>query len=313
MKSCLYVLVGVMVSSLPSCNRRTVAGQVLDETGSPVGGATVISSWSVGRGFDVTHGPSDNFEEKTTTDKKGYFSARASTGHFGLKVGKPNFYETEKLVSNSEASDHLVISINRVLSPQAMVGKKTSIRLPVGLATLQYDFLVGDLLPPNGHGQVADLQIKWNRPSRFAVEENKLAFEARIIGEGNGLVAQRVKQGSYVPRSRLRSWHEAPKAGYVPSFTEADNVAGGFTGEYYGADVIYYVRIRSSSQGGPFYGKMLGRILYSPTQGYPSRPSSDKFEFTYVINPSGSPALEIDPKRVTAPSKGKFEAEPPVF
>jgi hypothetical protein len=183
-----------------------------------------------------------------------------------------------------------------------MVGKKAHLLVPVGSARLQYDFLVGDMLPPHGHGEVADLEIEWKRPPQNAMTSNQSAFRVHFIGEGNGIVVQRTSWDSYAPRSRLRSLYEAPARGYVPDFAEA-----------YSTSTIGYIRIRTGSQPGPMFGKMLEGIAYRPRRDTGDHPGSDNFEFIYVVNPSGSRNLEIDMEKIEVPNKGKFEDPPPEY
>jgi hypothetical protein len=169
--------------------------------------------------------------------------------------------------------------------------------------------LAGACLPPHGAGVVADLVIEWRVPDQTKGENPRDMITVRVPGEGNGVVTQRIKGGAGAVRSRLESWHEAPEGGYAATFAEADAQAAGFEGEYYGAEKIRYLKIRSGQTPWPLFGKMQGELLYIP------RPLSaeDEFKFRYVINPGSDRGMEIDMKQITVPGKQELEYAPGEF
>jgi len=284
---------------------RKISGQVVDETGQPVPGVRVTLkwSWSVGLGLD-TH-PSDNRVVELTSDADGRFSGKGGSYYTGLRAAKDGYYPSSLSIDEKMPTDSLRILLNKIRNPQPMVGKKARIRVPAGLSRLEYDLLVGDCLAPHGVGLVADLVIEWRKPDSAKGEFPRDVISVRFAGSGNGAITQRIKHDALF--SLLRSKHEAPEGGYAPTFAEADEKAGGFTGEYYGALKLYYLKIRSGLQPGPFFGKMSGDILYFPNSG------EDEFEFEYVINPSGDPGLEMDTQRITMPRRHELEYRPDEF
>ena len=306
MTGCLFAAIGVVAlvfalragcSQNPGPNR-IIAGVVVDETGNPVPGAAVELSWSTGSGFDF-HRASPQETEELTTDAEGRFRGRGGSHHCGVAVTKDGSYGTRLSVTAQMTADSLRIPLNRIRRPQPMVGKRVKLRLPVGSNRLQYDFMVGDCLPPLGQGVVADLEIEWTRPEVQHAEANRRAFTSRIIGEGNGLIPPPAKPAIEEPWSGLKSLHEAPLEGYEPS---AD-----FGNHFRGGNLVAYVKIRTGQPGGPLYGKLLDPLSYWNYEDY------DRFEFEYVINPSGDRGLEMDMKKLTVPSRRELEYAPKMF
>ncbi len=186
-----------------------------------------------------------------------------------------------------------------------MVGKRVWISVPIGSARLQYDLLVGDVLPPKWKGVVADLEIEWKRPEKGSGIRELVS--ARMVGDGNGVVAQRVNLDAGADRSPLVSNYAAPANGYEASHADAATAVGAEIGEGIPPHVLYYLKIRSSLPSGPLFGKMYGAIEYRAYE------ESDVIEFQYVINASSSRAVEMDMARITVPSKKAYERPPQQF
>jgi hypothetical protein len=290
-----------------SSSTRSISGQVVDETGQPVPDAEVKLTWSIARGFDPTKGPSDNYATTLTTDAKGQFSGQGGNPYCGLSAEKAGYYRSMLSISGTMPGNSLRILLNKIRRPQPMVGKQANISLAEGFSRLEYDLLAGDCLPPHGTGSVADLVIEWRRPDSAKWEHPRDVITVRFPGSGNGAITQRIKYGGVF--SALQSLHQAPETGYAANFAEADENAGGFEGEYHGAQKIRYFKIRSGMPPGPLFGKMLEDLRYIP------RPLSneDQFRFEYVINSSGDRGLEIDMKQIKVPSQHKLEYAPKQF
>ena len=212
---------------------------------------------------------------------------------------KEGYYPSLLSVDEKVATDSLLIPLNKVRHPQAMVGKKVKLRLPIGASSLQYDFLAGDCLPPLGKGLVADLEIEWTRPEVGGAEASRRAFKSRVNGPGNGVILPMPMPRFPTVCIRLRSLHEAPAEGYEPSCDFGNHMRG--------AMLVAYLKIRTGQSGGPLFGKMLDPISYWAAR------DEDEFEFEYVINPTGDRGLEIDRKHITVPSKHELEHEPEEF
>jgi hypothetical protein len=308
----VFALTFFLLIERPGCGplsntTRSISGQVLDETGQPVPGVNVTLKWSVGIGLDPTKGRSEQHVVELTSDADGRFAGKGNSWYCGLHAKKEGYYPSSLSVDEKMPGDSLRILLNKVRHPQPMVGKKAKIRLIAGFNRLEYDLLMGECLPPHGAGSVADLVIEWRKPDSAKGEYPRDVISVRFMGSGNGAVTQRIKHDALF--SALQSQHDAPEHGYAATFAEADQNAGGFTGEYYGALKIHYLKIRSELQPGPLFGKLRGDILYIP------RPLSaeDEFEFEYVINPSGDRGLEMDMKRITLPGRHELEYAPTEF
>lgn len=287
--------------------RRAISGQIVDETGQQVPGVEVTLKWSVEFGLNPTKGPSESHIVELSSDANGRFAGTGHSYYTGLSAKKEGYYPSSLSIGDTGPSENLHILLNKVHQPQPMIGKRAKIILPVGSSRLEYDLIAGDCLPPHGNGNVADLVIEWRQPDITKGEYPRDFVWVSIPGDGNGAVTQRLKHE--IVYSTLRSFHEAPESGYTITFAKADENAGGFTGEYYGAERIYYLKIRSEDPAGPLYGKMLGNILFSP------RPlsSEDEFTFEYVVNPSGDRGLEMDMKQIKVPARHRLEYEPKFF
>jgi hypothetical protein len=285
---------------------RNISGQVVDETGQPVPGVHVTLEWSVGLGLDFNR-PSEKRLGEIMSDADGRFSSSGGSYYARLHAEKTGYYPSSLSIDEKMQSESLRILLNKVRHPQPMVGKRAKIRLASGFTRLEYDLLAGDCLPPHGAGTVTDLVIEWRQPDFAKGEYPRDVISVQFAGSGNGAITQRIKNDALF--SNLRSKHEAPEIGYAATFAEADKIAGGFTGEYYGAQKIHYLKIRSNLQPGPLFGKMHGDIRYIP------RPLSaeDEFEFEYVINPSGDRGLEMDEKQISVPGRHELEYAPGEF
>lgn len=285
---------------------RSISGQVVDETGQPVPDVDVTLKWSVGLGFNTTK-PSKERIVELRSDATGLFSGKGGSWYTGLYARKEGYYPSSLSINEKMPSDSLRILLNKVRNPQPMVGKKVHIRLAAGFSRLEYDLLAGDCLPPHGVGVVADLVIEWKVPDSAKGDYPRDMISVRLVGSGNGAITHRIKHEAL--SSTLRSQHEAPEGRHAATVADADEIAGGFTGEYYGALKIHYLKIRSEMHAGPLFGKMQGDVQYVP------RPLSaeDEFKFEYVINPSGGRGLEMDLKRITLPGRHELEHAPSEF
>lgn len=312
------ILVGLLATGIvflsvfrPGCGPlsnmpRTISGQIVDETGQAVADAEITLNWSVGIGLNPTKGPSENHVVDLRSDSTGHFSGKGRSGYTGFSAKKEGYYPSSLSIGNEGLSEGLQILLNKVRQPQPMVGKRAKIIIPVGSSRLEYDLLAGDALPPHGNGTVADLIFEWRQPDIDKGEYPRDVISVSIPGDGNGAITRRLKHGRVY--STLRSLHQAPESGYAPTFAKADQNAGGFTGEFYGAERIYYLRIRSDT-GKPLYGKMQEGVRFIPGP----LSSEDEFEFEYVINPSGDRGLEMDIKKITVPERHRLEYEPKFF
>lgn len=292
--------------SFAGCARKNpYSGTIIDEIGRPVAGANITLRWDARipvflEPFDP-HYQGDNRVLSLTSDSDGGFSFRAAGLVVFGSIQKPGYHDTAVVFHPGKPTQNgaTPIPLLRIINRQPMVGKKVKILLPVGSSLLQYDLLKGDCLPPFGTGLVADLQIEWKRPVEINAEACRRAFKSQFLGEGNGVILHRTIVDPLFARSRLRSAHEAPNDGYQPQCDFGDHFRGG--------DIVAYLKIRSGQPGGPLFGKMLGPISYWAAK------DRDRFEFEYVMNPTGDRGLEIDMHRITVPTRHELEYAPAEF
>ena len=312
----VLVLHGVIIAFLlllSGCTGGKVSemtAQLKDDSGNAVSDAEVNIKWTTNQPWGPSLRSGDPHYLNRTSDVDGRFSFRLSNQVTFLGITKAGHYPT----SLSLYPDHLpqmpvMIPLRRILRPQPMVGKQVLVTIPAGSFHFEYDLLAGDCLPPYGKGSNADLGVEWRRPDQSKGEYPRDVISVQVLGKENGVFTQRIKSSSNAPRSALPSYYEAPVAGYVATFAEADQAAGGIKGEYDGASTIYYFKIRSERPSGPLFGKLRGEILYFPR---PNR-EKDQFKFEYVINLSGDRGMEIDMKRITVPSPHELEYPPEEF
>ena len=281
----------------PNYFARHPMGRVVDEKDQPVGDASVAWSWSE---FELPPKGGRVHEGTVISASDGQFSIARVGALVFFQVAKPGHYKTHAHFDPKKLpSGDFVIQLRRIHHPQAMIGKKVKLNIPVGASRLEYDFIAGDCLPPLGQGTYGDLVIKWTRPNPVGAEASRRAFSSRVSGEGNGVIAETEQSDPAKGVSKLRSSYEAPVDGYQPDCDFGNHFRGGM--------LVAYLKIRSGQPGGPLYGKMLDPISYWAGR------EEDEFTFEYVINPSGNRGLEMDMNKLTVPSRLKFEHAPEEF
>lgn len=137
------------------------------------------------------------------------------------------------------------------------------------------------------------------RPAVGGGEACRRAFKSRVLGVGNGVIAESPDPLSTYGMNSLRSRYEAPTDGYEPSCDFGNHTPGG--------KIVAYLKIRTGQPGGPLFGKLLDALLYT-MEG-----DADEFRFEYVINPSGGRGLEMDMNHLIVPARHELEYAPEEF
>ena len=239
-------------------------------------------------------------EETVSSGSDGRFLFSGTSNQVLFHVSKPSYYATSVSFDlNKYPKGEPVLTLRRILRPQAMIGKKALLRVPIGTSHISYDFLAGDCLPPIGNGVIADLEITRIRPVPGGAEACWRAFTSQIVGTGNGVVVDSLNDNSSVGRGTLLSQYEAPTEGYQPSCDFGNHMRGRLQ--------VAYIKIRSEQPGGPMFGKLLDPISYWADF------DADEFEFEYVINRSGARGMEMNMKLITVPAKHESEYAPEEF
>jgi hypothetical protein len=224
-----------------------------------------------------------------------------------VQATAPGFYPgvltivDDALRTHGKASDCLLFSLKKIVDPQPLVGKKANVILPGRNGRVGYDFLLGDLVAPDGKGQHEDIIFNWSYEPEAGGYHKRPLWDFRFPEQNSGIQTARLPEDRRSPSSRsdLISEHSAPPAGYFPSLRQAENEAGFGERGAWGGAIYYFVTGRPD---GMFYGKILGEpeiIFYSSGETV--------IKFNYVTNPSGSRSLDPDMKRVSFPKQNAWE------
>jgi hypothetical protein len=276
---------------------------IKDETGAPVS-ATVTFRWTTGESWGP--GPSGTPHEITvSTDANGEASATTTDDHYAsVEIHHPSYYGNSVTVVDAALTEHtssqtsLPIALQRIISPQHLIGKKAWVVLPSLSGQAGYDFVVGDLVSPIGKGISADCLLKWTDPLNNSEVEGRKHLDFLFLPPSPGVLAQPVSDG----KSELLSLRTAPLAGYMTSMreSEAKNNIGLSSPLARGGIILYFC---ISHQQKLLYGKILGE----PDIRFYHNNSHPVLTFTYAINPSGDRSLEPDTSSIAFPSVNGYE------
>lgn len=289
-----------------------------EETNAPIPNVTVRGGFEMDAGWRAWTDSCRPNEEIRLTDGEGRCNVQGKTncGRAGIAVRtvpfgyyKPGlgkaFQFKEKNGWGVWLPDNLVVTIRlqRVGRPIPLkvkrVGNHVS-RSRVGYvdgtnSVFKYDLIRGDYLPPDGKGEVADMEVA-SRLCMLSVtnisRQTKRFFDfattVSFPGEGNGVVAVATRPTDGV---RLRT---APETGYVRQTTvrcglRKKLVPPNVYGESYSEsdpDRGYYFRIRSQFDDkgrliGAYYGKVYGDFLVGCRLK-----EGCSVEFLYYVNPN---------------------------
>jgi len=270
-----------------------------DETGRPIKGASVVGSFRDDIGWRAWTESAKPVLDRAVTDETGLcrLSGRTNCGDasFWVKTVPDGYYKAgfhvfhfkEKDAFGVWQPDNLVatIRLQRVEYPIPLFVKKVSRgdrKRPIGgfdgtNAVLRYDFVKGDWLPPDGKGEVADMEVSTTyrlvnvRKVTNLLDLRLYEFENRIafLGEGNGVIE---KMSRRTDGLRLRT---APLDGYARETVRRFGVKGNPIGtNVYGEEFsdsddsrvcVFRVRSRFDEHGnlvGGHYGKIYGDFQF---------------------------------------------------
>ena len=267
--------------------------RVVDSKGAPVADALV------GGGFYNHDEKGHDFKERTNEKgevtledtcvgdlnfgvmKDGYYSTGTTYWFF------KNYFDCVKDGRWLPWNPKVEIVLKEKRNPAKMVIKDVDIKLPLKNTDFGFDFVVGDLVAPDGNGKNVDVWMKcWGdkpySPSRNFT--NELLFVSASI-EG-GFV--RKKKDMW---SELLFDYEAPETGYLASLylsTKRSAAKIFETIELSESDYLIFKLTRGSGSGSgggkhSWYGKIYGPLIHGITTN--DREGAG-VKFTYYLNPA---------------------------
>jgi hypothetical protein len=313
--------VAVAQQGIPSA----VKFRVSDDVDSPVTNVAVDGCF-----LDVSQsGARDRFNG--STDTNGHFLAKGEAligvyarfvhnGYYSTTVRHMLDLKPRKDGKGWEQTRwevEIPVLLKRIRKPIPLYGKtveyvemRKKSKDKVGPYTLSslvaYDLQKGEMLPPDGKGEVSDIGFEWkmaihatNKLGR-ALDYDTLC-EVRMTNVVDGIRRGALDGGIGEHRdegSAYISAYEAPREGYTNAITFYRNVRGTKAESNDDQHYLYYFRIRTQTNEmgqvtNAFYGKIYGQINGS---------------FTYFLNPTPNDRnVEFDPKRNLFTNLGEFE------
>jgi hypothetical protein len=240
-----------------------------------------------------------------STDSNGEASASTTDDHYAsVEVHHPSYYRNFVTVFDAALTQHtssqtsLPITLQRVISPQHLIGKKAWVVLPSLSGSAGYDFVAGDLVSPLGKGINADCLLEWSDPPNNSQIEGRKRLDLLFAAPSPGVLAQPISDVN----SELLSLRTAPWAGYLPSMRESEMKSKiGMSNRGGDGGIIFYFCV--SHQQKLIYGKILGE----PDIRFYRRDPHPVLTFTYAVNPSGDRSLEPDTNSIAFPSVNGYE------
>ena len=331
-------IIGTLLSSLLYADTVKIGAFVIDDARAlPMSDVEVCFSFKEDVGWRTWTESSKHHKQYILTDSNGFCSAegKSNCGQGGCYVKNPpnGYYHpalgwkktfTEKNLLGVWQPDNLVatIRLQRVEHPIPLWVKKLSDRnypyggrvFDKGNGVLEFDFLVGDWLPPVGKGRVAD--VRFERLPRDDLGEgmNCAGVKGRVyrdsmavsfLGEENGLV--KVAESSSAAL-RIRT---APEGGYCDSYNCWEGVGRDLQpiSSYDKLrDFCFRIRTRKNDKGEiveAFYGKIYGDISFAPA--FDPLENVASVCMLYYLNPTALDRnLEWDMKTNLCPNPGSL-------
>ena len=330
----------VAIGAIAIADTARIAARIIDdETGRPVEGVSVIGSFRDDIGWRAWTESVRPDLDRQISDGEGLcrMSGRTNCGDasFWVKSVPAGYYKAgghcsrfkEKNLLDVWQPDNLVVTIRlqRVEHPIPLFVKRvgdhinrSKVGYGDGTNTLfKYDLVAGDYLPPDGHGEVADLVVE----SRLTnLSSTNLYLQTMVFydftnamsfpGEGNGVISSMTRATDGI---RLRI---APETGYQTSRVahcgkRKKSVPPNVRRERYSdADPnrCYYFRIRSKyDESGNLVGGYYGKIYGDFEIGCRLRYGGCSVEFLYYLNPTPLDRnLEWDMKTNLCPDPGNI-------
>ncbi len=234
-----FIVVWGLLGMLASVHAESVQVTVVDESRFPIEGADVIIEF-------VSSLQKNSKVHRGNTGSDGEFAAKGKIFFNGVfvKVTKSGYYEVKKIVGGG---DHrITMVLRKVETPVPLFVREMLLKIPLFNEWLGFDFEVGDWVAPQGRGRgrTKDLLFKFNREymgSEYGEKELKtLIARVKKIREDRGekwdaeafrvqtaewksslqikfpseLAGMVEEKSGYLPYSKMKMPHLAPKEGY---------------------------------------------------------------------------------------------------
>jgi len=317
-KRCISSLAFVAPGLAAFSGTARIEVQMIDDvTSAPVPGVVVVGTfrddigwrtWTESARTDVDREVTDSagrciVSGKTNCGKAGFFVEEVPKGYY-KDVGWNRRFTTKNALGIWQPDDVVVtVRLHRVEHPIPLKVRRIGDHVNVSTVgrfdgtnmLLKFDLAVGDYLPPDGLGKVADMVFSTRVENTLTTNVNRrveryfdMNNEIYFPGRGNGLIARMPPATAGV---RLRI---APDFGYESSSVlrcgdrikhVGPNV---FHEKYTDTDPnrCYYFRIRSEYDGkGNLVGGYYGKIYEDFKLGFNLK-TGCSVEFVYYLNPN---------------------------
>jgi len=285
-----------------------VTALVVDETGTPIAGATVRLV------FGAPHNANEIVRIEGNTSGEGQFVGQGhSGGSFGAPVRKSGYYDSGLSVPplndivNGKPQDVVCRSVLRLVgTPVPMYVKTGWFDIPVVSQPCGFDLMKGDWVAPHGDGVIADMVFTVERR-----HESRQDFEVKMhLGFSNARDGIQETKLPAIGRNSVFKWQrEAVAEGYEPILTgRFAHKPGGPYEKTATEDEVYFFRVRTVERDGRIvsanYGKIRGGLELAP-----SNSATCKIKLTYYLNPTSLDRnLEWDTKRNLLSALGAMDS-----
>lgn len=304
------VLVGMMTGVAVAAPVAQVTVHVVDEQGQPVEGAHANIVFVLSKPDGMGLG-SDTYMAEGLTDSAGYFTGSGETEEIvSVNARKEGYYRSTGGILGNTVNRELnrwepwnptvTITLKKKRSPVPMYYKQTDwIKVPVFDTPVGYDLEQGDWVAPYGKGKASHFIFTVHQTQEPARASYTLSFSHSADGI-QPYVFDVNEQSSF-------KWpFEAPTEGYASTMTrEKVYRTDGLPQANLKKDeeINYIFRIHKLDEQMNIVSVMYGKI-----EGEISLITKGSLNFSYYLNPDGTPNLEEDSRRnlfdeVRPPSK----------
>jgi hypothetical protein len=268
---------------------KTFVLKVMDESGNPTQGVTVHVKLAVSTfSNELSSG-----NEYKVTDSSGSISVTGNADIVDYLIQRQGYYTCKGDFSMEKNVNAHQTTLKTIDHPNAMYAKNMVTIIPSDGNTYSYDLMLGDWLPPLGHGVTPDFVFKgvaqWNSLLDYN-QELQLTF----TNPDDGIQAISVHNDG----SALRLPKNAPVSGYVPQWTwqDADSSKQDTNStNRTNSNRAFFFRVRSSRDNTGAIKAMYGKISHDVVFGFGEHHQGIYLKiYGYYLNPDGTTTMEFD-------------------